>query len=76
MDLVEAEVLRDSVGQRFDAVVVAVDQEDPRKGDVVVQQPAIEASVTGAQELPLGTNVTVRLVRADPATRTVRFELA
>jgi exoribonuclease R len=75
LDLVEAEVLRDSVGQTFDAVVVAVDQEDPRKGDVVVQQPAIEASVTGAQELPLGTNVTVRLVRADPATRTVRFEL-
>lgn len=76
LDLVEAEVLRGSVGHTFDAVVVAVDQEDPRKGDVVVQQPAIEASVTGAQELPLGTNVTVRLVRADPATRTVRFELA
>jgi hypothetical protein len=43
---------------------------------VVIQQPAIEAAVTGAQELPLGTNVSVRLVQADPGTRTVRFELA
>ncbi|MGH3365015.1 MAG: RNB domain-containing ribonuclease, partial [Nocardioidaceae bacterium] len=76
LNLVEAEVLRSSVGQTFDGVVVAVDPEDPRKGDVVVQQPAIEAAVTGAQELPLGTTVSVRLVQADPATRTVRFELS
>ena len=75
LNLVEAEVLRSSVGQTFEGVVVAVDPEDPRKGDVVIQQPAIEAAVTGAQELPLGTNVSVRLVQADPATRTVRFEL-
>ncbi len=76
LNLVEAEVLRNAVGQTFDAVVVAVDPEDPRKGDVVVQRPAIEASVTGREELPLGTNVSVRLTTADPATRTVRFELA
>jgi exoribonuclease R len=76
LNLVEAEVLRNAVGQTFDGVVVAVDPEDPRKGDVVVQQPAIEASVSGDHELPLGTNVSVRLTQADPATRTVRFELA
>ena len=76
LNLVEAEVLRGSVGQTFEGVVVAVDPEDPRKGDVVIQQPAIEAAVTGAQELPLGTIVSVRLVQADPVTRTVRFELA
>jgi exoribonuclease R len=76
LNLVEAEVLRNAVGQTFDGVVVSVDPDDPRKGDVVVQQPAIEATVSGAQELPLGTNVPVRLVQADPATRSVRFELA
>jgi exoribonuclease R len=75
LNLVEAEVLRDAVGQTFDGVVVAVDSEDPRKGDVVVQQPAIEAPLTSSRELPLGTGVTVRLAQADPATRSVRFEL-
>ena len=75
LNLVEAEVLRDAVGQPFDGVVVAVDSDDERRGDVVVQQPAIEAAVTGSRELPLGTNVTVRLAQADPKTRTVRFEL-
>jgi exoribonuclease R len=76
VDLVEAEVLRHSVGQTFAGVVVSVDEDDPRRGDVVVQQPATEAPVTGQSELPLGTDVTVRLAEADPATRTVRFELA
>jgi exoribonuclease R len=76
LNLVEAEVLRDSVGDTFRGVVVAVDQDDPRRGDVVVQEPAIEAAVTGPGELPLGSEVTVRLAEADPATRTVRFELA
>jgi len=76
VNLVEAEILRPHVGQTFDGVVVALDREDPRRGDVVVQEPAIEAEVTGTDDLPLGTEVRVRLVEADPATRTVRFELA
>lgn len=76
LDLVEAEVLRDSVGQTFEGVVVAVDAEDPCRGDVVVQRPAIEAGVTSSEDLPLGTEVTLRLAEADPGTRTVRFELA
>ena len=76
VNLVEAEVLRGSVGQTFDGVVVAVDPEDPRRGDAVVQRPAVEAGVTGSDELPLGADVSLRLAEADPATRTVRFELA
>jgi exoribonuclease R len=75
VDLVEAEVLRGSVGETFHGVVVAVDDADPRKGVVVVQQPAIEAAVTGTSELPLGVDVSVRLAEADPATRSVRFEV-
>ncbi|MGH3371491.1 MAG: RNB domain-containing ribonuclease, partial [Nocardioidaceae bacterium] len=76
VNLVEAEVLRERVGQEFDGVVVAVDADDPRRGDVVVQEPAIEAPVSGPSELPLGTHVRVRLAEADPAGRAVRFELA
>jgi exoribonuclease R len=76
LNLVEAEVLRDHVGATFRGAVVAVDPENPTKGDVVIQQPAIEGHVTGSAELPLGSHVQVRLVEADPATRTVRFELA
>ncbi len=75
VDLVEAEVLRGSVGETFPGVVLSVDSEDPRKGAAMVRTPAIEATVTGEQELPLGQDVTLRLAQADPASRTVRFEL-
>lgn len=75
LDLVEAEVLRGSVGQTFDGVVVSVRDSDPRRGDVVVQEPAIEAPVRASKELPLGTNVSVRLAEADPARRVVTFEV-
>lgn len=75
IDLVEAGVLQDRVGQRFAATVVEVDEKDPRHGVVTVQEPAVEARVVGAGDLPLGEEVTVRLAAADLATRTVRFEL-
>jgi exoribonuclease R len=73
--LVEAAVLHPHVGETFPGVVVQVDEEDPRTGDIVVQEPAIETKVAARQELPLGTDVQARLVQADPSTRTVRFEL-
>ncbi len=75
LNLVEATVLHDQVGAEFPGVVVAVDGDNERKGDVVIEEPAIEASVTGAGPLPLGTAVTVRLVEADPGQRLVRFAL-
>jgi exoribonuclease R len=76
VDLVEAEVLRPSVGQTFRGVIVSVDEGDARSGDVVLQRPAVEARVTGTSALPLGAEADVRLVEADPVTRSVRFELA
>ncbi len=76
VNLVEAEVLRDAVGETFPGVVVAVDADEPTRGDAMVRRPAIEAPVTGAEELPLGADVTLRLTEADPARRSVRFELA
>jgi exoribonuclease R len=75
LDLVEAEVLHPHVGQKFAAVVVARDEKDQKRGDVVIQEPAVEGSVTSAEPLPLGTDVEVTLVEADPVRRTVRFEL-
>ncbi|MFG1876311.1 RNB domain-containing ribonuclease [Sphaerisporangium sp. NPDC049003] len=74
VDLVEAFVLRDRVGQTFDAVVV--DVEEGRAGGVVqVADPAVVARCDG-ERLPLGERVQVRLTRADLITREVRFTLA
>ena len=73
VDLVEAFLLRDRVGQAFDAMVIDV---DAKRGGGLVQlaDPAVIARCDG--ELPLGDRVSVRLVQADPATREVRFTLA
>ncbi|GAA5116781.1 RNB domain-containing ribonuclease [Alloalcanivorax gelatiniphagus] len=75
VDLCEAELLHDRVGQQFTAVVVEVEEKDARKGDITIQEPAIEAPVTGSADLPLGEEVTVELVAADPTTRKVQFRL-
>jgi VacB/RNase II family 3'-5' exoribonuclease len=76
VDLCEAELLHDRVGERFDAVVVDLDEKDRRRGDITIQDPAIEATVTGSRDLPLGEEVSVELVEADPRTRKVGFRLA
>ena len=73
--LVEAAVLHKHVGKTFAGVVVQLDDKDETKGDVVIQEPAVEASITGKEPLPLGTDVQVRLVEADVTSRTVLFEL-
>jgi len=75
LDLVEATVLHPHVGSRFDGVVVAVDEKDPTKGDVVVAEAAVEGRLTSSSPLPLGTEVEVTLAEADPERRTIRFEL-
>ena len=75
LDLVEAEVLAPHVGETFAGVVVQVDEDDPAKGDLVVQQPAVEARVRSSQKLPLGGDVQARLAEAEVRTRTVRFEV-
>jgi VacB/RNase II family 3'-5' exoribonuclease len=77
LDLVEAAVLADRVGQEFPATVVAVGEKDPSEGEIVLTEPAVEARVRSADgaPLPLGTEVRVTLVDADPVSRKVRFEL-
>lgn len=76
VDLCEAELLSGRVGERFTAVVVDVEEKDASKGDITIQDPAVEASVSGPGELPLGEEVAVELVQADPASRSVEFRLA
>ena len=71
VSLMEAVVLRDSVDQVFDAVVVDVHGDG---GTVQVAQPAVRAAFEG--ELPLGEAVRVRLVSADVVGRSVLFRPA
>jgi VacB/RNase II family 3'-5' exoribonuclease len=76
VDLVEAGLLSQRVGETFAAVVVEVDDEDKQKGSITVEEPAIEARVTGATALPLGEEVEVRLETADVVARKVGFTIA
>lgn len=76
LDLAEAAVLEPRVGERFTGVVVEVDEKDPTRGEVTVQEPAIEADVAADRELPLGEEVALELAVADPGSRRVEFRLA
>ncbi len=76
LNLAEAHVLEDRVGETFAAVVIEVEEDDESRGDVTVQEPAIEARVRGTGRLPLGEDVQVKLARADVHTRSVEFTLA
>ncbi|MET1060327.1 MAG: RNB domain-containing ribonuclease [Nocardioides sp.] len=73
--LVEAASLQSRIGETFTGVVVEVDEKNDTRGEITVQEPAVEAAVTGAHALPLGEEVEVTLVTADPGTRKVEFRL-
>ena len=75
LDLVEAGLLQHRVGETFPAVVVEVHEKDPTRGVVTVADPAVEAPVVSAGDVPLGTDVRVRLSTADVAERKVEFTL-
>ena len=70
----EAALLKNSVGETFEAVVVDVDERDGG-GVVQLTDPAVTARCDG-DDLPLGERVKVRLERADVLQRQVRFTLA
>ncbi|GAA0253405.1 RNB domain-containing ribonuclease [Rhodanobacter caeni] len=74
LNLAEAVVLAPRVGEVFPGAIVEVAHDDPRKGTVIVREPAIEATVSSTATLPLGADVQVNLVQADPVSRTTRFE--
>jgi exoribonuclease R len=70
VDLVEAVLLADHVGERYSAIVV-----DQKRDYVNVQLhwPAVRARVADPS-LALGTRVTLELTAADPATGTITFQ--
>ena len=71
VDLAEAVVLADRVGQVFDAVVLDV---GAHHAAVALDDPPVRARCDGGG-LPLGARVRVRLAVADPAQRRVLFTL-
>ncbi|MFG2328316.1 RNB domain-containing ribonuclease [Streptomyces sp. NPDC048604] len=74
VDLVEAALLQGRVGEVFDAYVVDVKEQEPTVGTVHLDDPAVVARVAGgADELPLGRWLRVRLTQADPAHAKVEF---
>jgi VacB/RNase II family 3'-5' exoribonuclease len=72
VDATEAWLLRDRVGEIFDAVVIDAEEQ---AGTVVLDDPAVRARCTGTA-LSIGRRVQVRLTVADVARREVRFALA
>ncbi|WP_350224555.1 RNB domain-containing ribonuclease, partial [Promicromonospora sp. MEB111] len=76
VDIVEASLLADRLGEEFDGVVVDVDEPDKelQRGEVVLRDPAVRARVVGPA-LPLGDEVRVQLAEADVAERRVTFTL-
>ncbi|MET9318655.1 RNB domain-containing ribonuclease [Streptomyces sp. NPDC003038] len=77
VDLVEAAVLKDRVGETFDATVIDVKDREPLVGTVHLAEPAVVGRVeSAARELPLGERIRVRLTQADPGTAKILFALA
>ena len=75
LNLVEAAVLAPRVGESFAGVIVDIDERDERRGEITIEDPAIEADVSGSAPLPVGKDVTVKLTTADVASRKVEFTL-
>lgn len=76
LDLLEAAVLADRIGEQFDGVVTSVREDEPSQGVVVLAEVGVEAPVSSDRPLPLGEDVEARLTRADVAARKVAFTLA
>ncbi|MFH8515698.1 RNB domain-containing ribonuclease [Streptomyces gelaticus] len=74
VDLIEAALLKDRIGEIFDAYVVDVSEQEPTTGTVHIDDPAVVARIDGGDtKLPLGQRLQVRLDRADPGSAKVLF---
>ncbi|MFH8466080.1 RNB domain-containing ribonuclease [Streptomyces sp. NPDC017991] len=75
VDIVEAALLKDRVGELFDATVVDVQEREPGVETVQLETPAVVARIESGNgtTLPLGERLRVRLTRADPGTAKVLF---
>lgn len=76
LDLMEAFVLQNRVGEQFQAIILQVedkDQGESSKGQLQLVDLPVTASFSGAAEP--GTLATVKLVHADPQARQINFEI-
>ncbi|MFD7878036.1 RNB domain-containing ribonuclease [Streptomyces sp. NPDC059766] len=75
VDIVEAAVLADRVGDLFDGCVVDVEEHRPAVGTVRLADPAVVGRIEDERgaPLPLGERLRVRLTHADPLAPHVRF---
>ncbi|TRO69253.1 RNB domain-containing ribonuclease [Streptomyces sp. IB201691-2A2] len=75
VDIVEAALLKDRVGELFDGTVVDVQEREPTVGTVQLESPAVVARIRseGPAMLPLGERLRVRLTQADPGSAKVLF---
>ncbi|WP_327346245.1 RNB domain-containing ribonuclease [Streptomyces europaeiscabiei] len=75
VDIVEAALLRDRVGEVFEGCVVDVEEERPTVGTVQLESPAVIGRVVGTPggRLPLEERLRVRLTQAEPGVAKVRF---
>lgn len=74
VDLVEAALLKDRIGETFDATVIDIKERQPLVGTVCLEEPAVIGRVESpARDLPLGDRIRVRLTAADPGTAKVLF---
>ncbi|MEU5531940.1 RNB domain-containing ribonuclease [Streptomyces sp. NPDC020362] len=72
VDLVEAALLMDRVGDLFEACVVELSDHQPASGTVQLASPAVIGRIEG-EHLTLGQRLRVRLTRAAPGTAKVLF---
>ncbi|MFB7510578.1 RNB domain-containing ribonuclease, partial [Streptomyces broussonetiae] len=75
IDLVEAALLKDRIGDVFEACVVDVEERQPTVGTVQLIAPAVIGRIEG-DDLPLGERLRVRLVRAEPGASKILFTAA
>ncbi|WP_326612424.1 RNB domain-containing ribonuclease [Streptomyces scopuliridis] len=74
VDIVQAALLRDRVGEIFDGYVIEVREHDPAVGTVHLEDPAVIARIEGGPTpLPRGERLRVRLTRAGPGSAKVLF---
>jgi exoribonuclease R len=72
VNLAEAVLLQDRVGEIFTGVVVEAEAD---RGEIQLRDPAVRARIDGVN-LPLGQSVAARLAVADVTTRRLVFTLA
>lgn len=67
-------MLKDRVGETFEATVIDVLDHEPLVGTVHLEEPAVVGRVESpSHPLPLGDRIRVRLTRADPGLAKILF---